>query len=169
MYRDRERAARPRSKGTSARPSRSTSEPVLSLQEAVGNRAFGQILARDKAKARKPTVKIGKHSIEVAGNTAEWLAAKDAPESLDVTSQKGKHSAELARLFKEGTKIKLLTLTVPSGNESSGQDLDIGAVAIEIKNGKITSYSVDGKTESWQVAGFEGVHRTKVTRKIGAG
>jgi hypothetical protein len=167
MYRDRERAPGPRSKGTSARPSRRASEPVLSLQEAVGNRAFGQMLARDAAK--KPTVKIGKFSIEVAGNTAEWLAAKDAPESLDVTSQKGKHSAELARLFKEGTKIKLLTLTVPAGNESSGQHLDMGSVAIEIKNGRITSYSVDGKTESWQVAGFDGVHRTKVTRKVGAG
>ena len=32
---------------------------------------------------------------------------------------------------------------------------------------KGTDYTVDGKTESWQVVNFDGVHRTKITHKIG--
>jgi hypothetical protein len=161
MRRDRELLPGHRSKGTSARPVRRENNPVLSLQQAVGNRAFGQVLAR---KSSNPTVKIGKLAIEVAGgNIAEWAAGK-VPEALEVTSQKGRHSRELERLSKERTRIKSLTLTVAPPNQS-GQ-LDLGSLAIEITNGRISAYAVDGKTESWVVADFDGVHRTKTTRKV---
>jgi hypothetical protein len=139
--------------------------PVLELQQAVGNQAVGQMLARKPS--TNPTIKIGKHTIEVAGgNIAAW-AANEVPETLDVTSQKGKHSSELERLAKDHTKIKSLTLTVAATNKSAGQHLDVGALAIEIANARIKSYAVDGKTEAWQIAGFDGVHRTKITHNVG--
>ena len=115
----------------------------------------------------KPTIRIGKTAIEVAGgNIAAW-AAGEVPEALDVTSQKGRHSAELERLSKERTRIKSLTLTVAAVNKSSGEMLDVGSLAIAFDNARIKGYAVDGKTESWQVADFDGVHRTKTTHKVG--
>ena len=114
--------------------------------------------------SRNPTVQIGKLAIEVAGgNIAAW-AANEVPEALEVTSQKGRHSAELQRLSTDRTRIKSLTLTVAPANK--GQELDVGALVIEFTNARIKGYGVDGKTESWQVADFDGVHRTKTTRKV---
>jgi hypothetical protein len=162
MYRERELASGQRRRDTSARAARRENNPVLALQQAVGNRAVGQILAR---KSKSPTVEVGKFMIDVAGgNVAAW-AANEVPETLDVTSQKGKHSAELERLSKERTRIKSLTLTVAPANQS-GQQLDLGSLVIEIANSRIKGYTVNGKTESWQVADFDGVHRTKTTRKV---
>lgn len=137
--------------------------PVLALQQAVGNRAVGQMLARKASK--NPTIQIGKLAIEVAGgNIAAW-AASEVPEALDVTSQKGRHSAELERLSKERTRIKSLMLTVAAANKS-GQELDMGSLAIEFTNARIKGYNVDGKTESWQIGDFDRVNRTKTTRKV---
>jgi hypothetical protein len=162
MFRDRELARGHRSKGTSARPSHRANNPVLALQQAVGNRAFGEMLARKPSK--NPTIQIGKLAIEVAGgNIAAW-AAGEVPEALEVTSQKGRHSAELERLAKDRTRIKSLTLTVAAANKSG--ELDLGSLAIEFTNARIKGYAVDGKTESWQVADFAEVHRTKTTRKV---
>lgn len=120
------------------------------------------MLARKSSKG--PTVQIGKLSIAVAGgNIAAW-AANELPETLDVTSQKGKHSAELERYSKDRTRIKSLTLTVAAANE--GGELDLGSFVIEFTNARIKGYAVDGKTESWQVGDFDGVHRTKTTHKV---
>ena len=122
------------------------------------------MLARKASK--NPTVQIGKRAIEVAGgNIAAW-AASEVPEALEVSSQKGRHSAELEGLSKERTRIKSLTLTVAAPNKSGGQELDLGSLAIEFTNARIKGYVVDGKTESWQVGDFDGVHRTKTTRKV---
>jgi hypothetical protein len=174
MGRRRERAPGPRpkeksarSKDSSPRPARRTNDPVLALQQAVGNRAFGQLLARKGSV--EPTIKIGKSTIVVAGgNIADWATGGDVPDVLDVTSQKGKHSAELERLSKERTRVPVLTLTVAKQSSSpSGEQLDVGSLAIEIKNARIKGYALDGKTESWHVADFDGVHRTTITRKVG--
>jgi hypothetical protein len=120
------------------------------------------MLARKPSK--NPTIQIGKLAIEVAGgNIAAW-AAGEVPEALEVTSQKGRHSAELERLAKDRTRIKSLTLTVAAANKSG--ELDLGSLAIEFTNARIKGYAVDGKTESWQVADFAEVHRTKTTRKV---
>jgi hypothetical protein len=164
MFRGRQVAPGRRSVASPARPGRHANNAVVALQEAVGNRAFGQLLARNASKG--PTIKIGKTTIAVAGgNIAAWAAGgKDAPEVLEVTSQKGRHSAELQRLLKDRTRVKSLTLTVAAANESG--TLDLGSLVIEIANARVTSYAVDGKTESWQVADFDGVHRTKTTRKV---
>jgi hypothetical protein len=165
MSRDRELALGHRSEGTSARPGRRANNPVLALQQAVGNRAVGQMLARKASASKNPTIQIGKLAIEVAGgNIAAW-ATGEVPDALEVTSQKGRHSAELERLSKERTPVKSLTLTVAAANKS-GQELDMGSLAIEFTNARIKSYDVDGKTESWQVGDFDGVHRTKITHKV---
>jgi hypothetical protein len=162
MFRAREHAPDHRSEDTLARPGRRANNPVLALQQAVGNRAFGQMLARKPSK--NPTIQIGKLAIEVAGgNIAAW-AAGEVPEALEVTSHKGRHSAELERLSNDRTRIKSLTLTVAAANKSG--ELDLGSLAIEFTNARIKGYAVDGKTESWQVADFAEVHRTKTTRKV---
>jgi len=164
MSRDRELARGRRSEDISARLGRRANNPVLTLQQAVGNRAVGQMLARKSS--TKPTIQIGKLAIEVAGgNIAAW-AAGEVPEAVEVTSEKGRHSPDLERLSKERTRIKSLTLTVAAANKSGGEVLDMGSLAIEFTNARIKGYGIDGKTESWQVADFDGVHRTKTTRKV---
>jgi hypothetical protein len=162
MYRVRKPARGHRSDDTPARPDRRANNPVLALQQAVGNRAVGQMLARKPSK--NPTIQIGKLAIELAGgNIAAW-AAGEVPDALEVTSQKGRHSAELERLSKDRTRVKSLTLTVVAANKSG--ELDLGSLAIEFTNARIKGYAVDGKTESWQVADFDRVNRTKTTRKV---
>src|SRR3712207_920011 len=97
--------------GEPARAGRAGRHGVLALQQAIGNRAVAQTLARKPAAAT--TVQVGKLKIPVSGgNIAEW-AAKQVPDTLDVSSSKGRHSAELERMSKERTKIPSLTLTVP--------------------------------------------------------
>ncbi len=165
MSRNRELAPRHRSEDTSARPDRRANNPVLALQQAVGNQAVGQILAREASAHENPTIQIGKLAIKVAGgNIAAWTAG-EVPETLEVTSEKGRHSAELERLSKERTRIKSLTLTVAAANKP-GQKLDLGSLAIEFTNARIKGYDVNGTTETWQVGDFDGVHRTKTTRKV---
>jgi len=70
-------------------------------------------------------------------------------------------------LSTERTRIKSLTLTVAATNKSSGQALDMGSLAIEFTNARIKGYALDGKAESWQVADFAGVHRTKTSHTVG--
>jgi len=166
MSRLRELVPGHRFEDTSVRPGRRAVNPVLALQQAVGNRAVSQMLARKTSSASKsPTVQIGKLAIEVAGgNIAAW-AASEVPDALEVTSQKGQHSAELEHLSKERTRINSLTLTVAAANKSE-QELDLGSLAIEFTKARIKGYEVDGKTESWQVGDFEGVHRTKTAHKV---
>ncbi len=167
MSRDRERASGHRFEDTPVEAGRRAVNPVLAIQQAVGNRAVGQMLARKEAAASHgPTIQIGKLAIEVAGgNIAAW-AGGDVPDALNVTSQKGPHSAELERMSKERTRTTL-TLTVAATNKSAGENLDLGSLAIEITNAHIKSYAIDGAAESWQVADFDGVHRTKISHTVG--
>jgi hypothetical protein len=165
MPRDRELTPRRRFDDTSARLDRRVDDHIP-LQQAVGNRAVGQMLARKASPGSKsPTIQIGKLAIQVAGgNLAAW-AGSEVPDALEVTSQKGRHSAELERLSKDRTRTKSLTLTVAAVGKS-GEELDLGALAIEFTNARIKGYQVDGDTETWQVADFDGVHRTKTTHKV---
>jgi hypothetical protein len=166
MSRDRERAPSHRLEDTSAGPGRRADNPVLALQQAFGNRAVGQMLARKASSASQhPTVQVDKLAIEVAGgNIAAW-AAGEVPDALVVTSQKGRHSAELERMSKEHNRISSLTLTVAAANKSN-PELDLGSLAIEFTNAHIKGYAIDGNAESWQVGDFDGVHRTKTTHKV---
>ena len=87
------------------------------------------------------------------------------PDALDVTSHKGPHSAQLEHLSKEHTRTTL-TLTVADPGKG-GEHLDLGSLAIEIVNAHIKSYAVDGDAESWRVADFDAVHRTKTGHHVG--
>jgi len=71
----------------------------------------------------------------------------------------------LKRLADDRTKIDSLSVTVAAPNKS-GHQLDMGSLVIEITNGRIRAYVVDGTTESWRLADFDGVHRTKTTHLV---
>ena len=136
---------------------------LLELQRTAGNRAVGVVVARKAAATG--TVQIGKLTIKVAdGNLAKW-AAGEVPEELEVTSEKGSHSAALERMSRERTRIDSLTVTTAPANKA-GQQLDLGALAIEFTKARIKGYAVDGTTESWRVSDFDAVHRTKTTHKV---
>jgi hypothetical protein len=113
------------------------------------------------------TVRIGKlPAIKIAGgNAGEW-AAKKNPDTLEITSEKGEHSAELEGFSQDGSKIPSLKVTAPIVDQS-GQNLDFGSVEIEFVNARITGYMVDGKLETWRAVDFEAVHRTTISRKSG--
>lgn len=169
MARDREVAPTPSPERTSARPAPHVAHPVLALQQAAGNRATGRVLARAPSGDASPTIKFGKTKFPVSGgNIAEW-AAGEVPTALIATSEKGDHSAELERRSaKDGKRIDSLTLTVAAPGKE-GESLSQGSLAIEITNGKVQGYELDGSTESWRLVKFDGVHRTKVKRTVGQG
>src|SRR4051812_13488105 len=138
-----------------ARPS---AHPVLRLQAQIGNRATGQVLARTPAAKDYGTVEITKlPSIKVVGGNARDWAAKKDPNTLEIISEKGKHSAALEKLSTDRSRIPSLKLTTPMVDQS-GQSLDYGSVLIEFGNARITAYTVDGKVETWR-ADFETAHR----------
>jgi hypothetical protein len=167
-------APRARNRSSDAAPAsadvplqRRSAQPVLRLQGRIGNRATGQVLARQPATKGQGTVQIGKlPAIKiVGGNAGEWAAKKD-PDTLEITSEKGKHSAELERLSKGTSKIPSLKVTTAIVDQS-GKHLDFGSVEIEFVNARITGYTVDGNIESWRAVDFEAVHRTTISHKSG--
>jgi hypothetical protein len=141
--------------------------PVLRLQRAIGNRALGRLLARAPATPDQGTVQIGKlPAIKIVGGNAGQWAAKKNPDTLEITSEKGTHSAELERLANGKTRIPSLKVTTPA-TDQRGQHLDFGSMEIEFVNARITGYTLDGKLETWRAVDFEAVHRTTISRKTG--
>jgi hypothetical protein len=142
---------------------RRDAHPVLALQRLIGNRGTVQVLARQKNSAQfEHSIKVGKLGpIEVkGGNIADWLAKKD-PETLVVTSTKGKHSDELKRMSDDKTRIDTITVTSVVGENS--------IVVITFSHARIKGYAAadgSGKTEDWKVVDFDAVHREKTS--IGA-
>ena len=153
--------------GEQAPLARLSANPVLRLQGAIGNRAAGQVLAREAAKGQG-TVSITKLPVIKmdGGNAGDWAAKKDV-ETLEVKSTKGKHSSKLAQLAKERTRIESLKMTTPKV-DGSGKHLDFGSVEVEFSGGRITSYSIDGDVETWTAGDFKAIHRTTTSRKIGS-
>lgn len=141
--------------------------PALRLQRVIGNRATSRLLAREPAAAPHATVQIGKLSpITITGGNADGWAAKKDLDRLEVTSDKGRHSAELAKLSDDHTVVPSLKVTTPLVDQS-GQYVGYGSVEIEFVNAKIKAYAADGKSESWTAADFEAVHRRTVSHRIG--
>jgi hypothetical protein len=141
--------------------------PVLRLQRQIGNRATGRVLAREPATKDQGSVKIGKlPPIKITGgNAGDWAAKRDS-DTLEVTSEKGRHSDGLERLAKDRTRIPSLTVTTPIVDQS-GQNLDSGSVEIEFVNARIKGYTVDGKGETWSAVDFDAVHRKTISHKTG--
>jgi hypothetical protein len=145
-------------------PAHRSSNPVLALQRSIGNRAVAQVLAR--APVRTGTVQIGGvGEIKVKGGNLDEWTGKDTPDTVDVTSAKGKHSAKLEKLSDTGTRTDVKVTIAPAN--SAGEELSVGGgTLLEIKDARIKGYAIKDGVETWRLAGFENVHRTKITHKI---
>jgi hypothetical protein len=143
---------------------RRSSNPVLALQRSIGNRAVGQVLAR--APVTTGTVQIGAvGAIKVKGGNLEEWAGKGAPDTVEVTSEKGKHSGKLEKLSNARTRTDA-KVTISPANKV-GEELSVGGgTLLEIKDARIEAYAVEDGVETWRVADFETVKRTKITRKV---
>jgi hypothetical protein len=149
-----------------APPGRSSS-PVLALQRAIGNRAVAQMLAREPV--RTGTVQIpGVGKIKVKGGNLEDWAGTDVLDTVEVTSEKGKHSTKLEKHATAGTRTTITVMISPANK--AGDDLNVGGgTELTIEDARIKGYAVKDGVETWRVADFEKVARKKITRKIGAG
>jgi hypothetical protein len=143
---------------------RRSSNPVLALQRSIGNRAVVQVLAREPV--RTGTVQIGAvGEIKVKGGNLEEWAGKGAPDTVEVTSEKGKHSAKLEKMSTARTRTDV-KVTISPANKA-GEELSVGGgTLLEIKDARIKGYAVKDDVETWQVADFENVKRTKITHKV---
>jgi hypothetical protein len=154
---------------TQASPSllRRGSNPILALQRSIGNRAVVQVLARTPD--RTGTVQIGAvGEIKVKGGNLEEWAGTGVLDTVEVTSVKGKHSAKLEKLSKARTRTDVKVTIAPA--HKSGEDLNVGGgILLEIKDARVKGYAVADGVETWRLADFEKVNRTKITHKVGAG
>jgi hypothetical protein len=140
------------------------SHPILALQRAIGNRAVAQMLAR--APATTGTVQIhGVGDIKVTGGNLKQWAGSEVPETVTVTSHKGKHSAKFEKLANAGAKTDIKLTLAPE--TKVGEELNVGGgTVVEIKGGRIEGYAVADGVESWRLAEFTNVHRTKITHRV---
>ena len=143
---------------------RRNSNPVLVLQRSIGNRAVGQVLARDPVPTG--TVQIGSvGQIKVKGGNLEEWAGTATLNTVEVTSRKGKHSGKLQKLVNAGTRTDVKVTIAPADN--AGDQLSVGGgTRLEISAAHVKDYAVEDGVETWRVSDFERVHRTKITHKI---
>ena len=142
------------------------SHPVLVLQRSIGNRALGQVLARHVL--RTGSVQIpGVGQIQVRGGNLDAWAGKEVLDTVEVTSDKAKHSRKLEQLSTSGNKIDVTVMIAPANQ--AGEQLNVGGgTQLEIKDARVNGYAVKDGVETWRLAGFEQVHRSKITHKIGS-
>ena len=126
------------------------------------------MLARDPVRTGSVHI-AGVGDIKVKGGNLEEWAGTGSPDTVEVTSHKGKHSAKLERLSTDRARMDIKVMIAPAHN--AGEDLNVGGgTQLEIKGTSIKGYSVDADgVETWTITDFEKVARTKITRKIGAG
>jgi hypothetical protein len=146
---------------------RCSSNPVLALQRSIGNRAVAQVLARDPV--RTGTVQIASvGEIKVKGGHLEDWAGTATLNTVEVTSQKGKHSAKLQQLANAGTRTDV-KVTIGPANKA-GEQLNVGGgTLLEISAARVKGYAVEDRVETWRLADLEQVRRTKITHTISAG
>jgi hypothetical protein len=143
---------------------RRTSNPVLALQRSIGNRAVGQVLAREPV--RTGTVQIGGvGQIKVKGGNLEEWAGTATLNTVEVTSYKGRHSAKLQKLANSGTRTDVKVTIAPANK--AGEQLNVGGgTLLEVSAAHIKDYAVEDGVETWRVDDFQRVHRTQITHKI---
>jgi hypothetical protein len=160
--REREIDRRRERERVNASPARE-SHPILALQRAIGNHAVAQVLAR-KPVAGSAVHVPGVGDIKVKdGNLEEWTGG-EAPNSVEVTSHKGRHSAKLEKLAEAGTKSDVKVRIAPE--TKVGEELNIGGTELEIKGARVKDYAIEGGVETWRLGDFTNVHRTKITHKV---
>jgi hypothetical protein len=151
-------------------PQQGVADPVLALQRSIGNTAVTQLVARaPAADGTTGAVRItGVGEIKVHGGNLEEWAGTGAPDTVDVASAAGRHSAKLEKLASARTKTDVKVTISVAGN--TGEHLNVGGgTVLEIQAARIKHYAVDSGAETWQLADFENVKRTKTSRKIGVG
>jgi hypothetical protein len=141
--------------------------PVLALQRSAGNRAVTQLIAREPV--RTGTVQIaGVGKIKVKGGNLEEWDGKGAPDTVELTSEKGKHSGKLEKLATARTKTDVTIMIAAAGK--AGENLNVGGgTQLDISDARITGYSLADGVETWRITDFTNVKRTKITHTIGAG
>ena len=146
-------------------PVRPPPHPVLALQRAIGNRAVAQVLARAPATTGSSVHLHGVGDIKVKGGNLEAWTGAETPQTVDVTSHKGRHSAKLEKLLHERTTCEVKVTIVPANK--AGEQLDVGGgTVLEIKGALVEHYAVADGMETWRLGGSMSVHRTKVTHRI---
>jgi hypothetical protein len=141
--------------------------PVLALQRSIGNRAVAQMVAREPT--RTGSVEIpGVGTVKVKGGNLEEWAGKGAPDWVEVSSEKGKHSDKLEKFATARTKADIKVTIADAGK--AGTELNVGGgTQLEIEGARITRYAVAEGVETWRVSDFTNVKRTKITHRIGSG
>jgi hypothetical protein len=163
---DRRRREAGRPPAPATLPSHAT-DPVLALQRTAGNRAVAELLARaPAAKGTTGTATIGGvGDIKVSGGNLEEWAGKGAPDTVELASETGKHSTKLEKLSTAGTRTAVKLAISPPQKE--GEHLDVGGgIVLEIADARVQGYAAEDGVETWRLAGFERVKRTKTTRKV---
>jgi hypothetical protein len=147
-------------------PPQKTENPVLALQRKIGNRAVGQMIARTPT--RTGTVKIaGVGTIKVKGGNLDEWAGTETLDTVEVTSEKGKHSKKLEKLFKDRTTTSFTVMIGPEHKE--GEDLNVaGGTELTIKEARVVRYAEADGVETWVIGRFEKVARKKITHRIGS-
>ena len=150
-----------------ASPPQRSAHPVLALQRSVGNRAVAQMLAREPLRTGSVQIAgVGKVKVK-GGNLEEW-AGTGAPDTVELTSEKGKHSGKLEKLANARTKTDVKVMIAPG--TKPGEHLNVGGgIQLDIEGARIAGYTVADGVESWRLVDFTNVKRTKITRSIGAG
>lgn len=142
-------------------------DPILALQRSAGNHAVAEMLARvPAAKGATGTVEIaGVGAITVSGGNLEEWSGKGAPDTVEITSETGKHSAKLEKLSTARTKTDV-KVTIAAA-QKAGEELNVGGgTVLEIKDARVKGYAVQDGVETWRLTDFEAVKRTKTTRKV---
>jgi hypothetical protein len=162
--RERETDRRRRRAEAEQTPAPNAPHPVLALQRSLGNRAVAQVLARSPATTGSVQIH-GVGDIKVkGGNLEEWTAA-ETPNTVDVTSHKGRHSAKLEHLSTSQAKGDVKVTIAPANHV--GEQLSVGGgTLLEIKGARVADYAVSGGGETWRLTDFTNVHRTKITHHI---
>ena len=146
---------------------RHSADPVLALQRSAGNRAVADMLAREPAaKGVTGSVRIaGVGEIKVSGGNLEEWSGKGSPDTVDLTSGTGKHSAKLEKLSTARTKTDVKVMI--SAVQKEGEHFNVGAgTVLDISDARVKGYAVDDGTETWQLTDFATVKRTKISHKV---
>ena len=147
--------------------SRRPADAAVTLQGAIGNRAFGRALARTATRTGSVSIP-GVGDVKVKGGNLEEWAGKGTPDTVELTSQAGKHSKKLEAFATARTRADVKVTIAPSSE--AGENLNVGGgILLEIVGARVKGYSVADGVETWKLDDFESVKRTKITHTIGAG
>jgi hypothetical protein len=107
----------------------------------------------------------GVGDIKVSGGNLEEWTGGETPQTVEVTSHRGRHSKKLEHLSDTGAKSDVKVTIAPANK--AGEQLNVGGgTVLDIKGALVEGYAAEGGEESWRLAGFTNVHRTKVVHHI---